>query len=1150
MGTNQAFSFDPADAGVGFYRVGLLYLLGGAEQTKESKGAIQVQGIPEPIFVQPSEALVEVIAGDELTISFDVQDPEGEVQWRLFYLDADDALSDPPDILGVQLAVGSGNVGTTTWDTTDVAEGDHRLGLSATDSGFSIADTVDRGELDRIVTTPSEVTTTPTIRVRPAGTSRAPTLSFTAPGNAAVSLFADDPFTIRFSGTTFEDPADASIDLFYDVDTNVSNGVTPIASGLPVGSTSFAFPSDVPEGSYFVGGTIRDGVNAAKTVYATGQIHVVRTITLSVTRPNSPLPVRPDANVAIEWETNAPESAGTVDVFAQRIDASGLPFGSEVSIVAGGEITTNVASFTSSTPGLFIVTVRLKIRDGSTVEDDAPVNVRFSSAPGVLWVGSFADEDSGVDGAIFGGVNFEDNAGSSLSSAGDLNGDGLSEYIIASRYGKPFFLNPDGVGQGEAYLLYGATGAGLLKGEYNLNSVGTSGLRGITLTGIPTVGNTSETDGLSDVALIPDADRDELSEIVFGFPSVNSARRDVLEVAGQFLPGGVVILSSRNRVLADPVGSRPVINLDRVGRQFSNQTVDPVDRTATLSDTRQFQAGNPTGDPPTPDACIEGSDQEEDTIVGPSMGFTDRLAPPRWETLNPTFSIIPGNANPALNVCPTVFALVDCVNATSSDPFFNEDSGSGFYINTATALEPFGARILGTDAGDLFGTSVTFSRSSAAGTLDDLIFSAPGRSGPSSDSGVAYLGDDRDLWRGNASSVIPPTPHQYVMGVVSHCGDNRAAPLGALRVNGDANDQIQNIEGINDFNRDGRADFVVGAPLASGGKGRVYVAYRREPSIEGDFALNKLALAPDDPLRLDGMLIVTNTVDSFGASVAGGFDFNGDGISDIAIGSPNAGGGVGEVVIVFGGTGVVSPAGGMNVGTLLSSTRTAGGLPVAARITGITIDNEKGLFGFNIANVGDIDGDGRDDLAIAAPNASPRFDPNPNDATDALTSLGVDQNFDGVRDNVPGDDELRQAGLVYVIFGSNRLDQIKVCQTSKNLCNSAADCTTNESCVSTDITAGVSQLGRSTLRGFIVAGRRAGDRLGGGDAGDAAAGGRAEKQGRGRSLGLAGAGDVDGDGRDDLLVGSVVADPRRDPNTGIGVQNGGEVYLVYGSSLP
>ncbi|MDO8629165.1 MAG: hypothetical protein Q7R41_01620, partial [Phycisphaerales bacterium] len=320
--------------------------------------------------------------------------------------------------------------------------------------------------------------------------------------------------------------------------------------------------------------------------------------------------------------------------------------------------------------------------------------------------------------------------------------------------------------------------------------------------------------------------------------------------------------------------------------------------------------------------------------------------------------------------------------------------------------------------------------------------------------------------------LVPPTPHQYIAGIVSHCGDNRAPALSATRMGGDANDRIQNLLGIEDFNGDGRDDIAVGAPSAGSGQGRLYIAYRREfggqlDGLEGDFALNKLTLAPDDPQRLDGVLIVSTSLDSLGASLAGGFDFNGDEIGDIAIGSPTAAGGSGEVLILFGGTGIVSPANGISVDALLSSTRTASGGPVATRIRGNPLDTN-GQFGFNIANAGDIDGDGLDDLLVTAPNATPRFDPTPNDATDAMTSPGLDLDFDGVQDVVPGDKNLTEAGLVYVIFGSNRLDQIKTCQDSDTACNTSAECPTGKTCGSTNFTININQLGKPQLAAYTA----------------------------------------------------------------------------------
>ncbi len=158
----QQYKFDPQAAGVGFYRLGLLYTVGSDEFLAESDGIVRVQGAPNPIFIQPTELIKLAEQGDDVPILFDAGDPEGDVRWRLFYLNLSrgESVDDdvPPGSLGTELMLGSGNVCIgCTLPTGGLLPGEYELGLSATDSGFSVAAT----PANRVVTTESG----PVIRV-------------------------------------------------------------------------------------------------------------------------------------------------------------------------------------------------------------------------------------------------------------------------------------------------------------------------------------------------------------------------------------------------------------------------------------------------------------------------------------------------------------------------------------------------------------------------------------------------------------------------------------------------------------------------------------------------------------------------------------------------------------------------------------------------------------------------------------------------------------------------------------------------------------------------------------------------------------------------------------------------------------------------
>lgn len=256
-------------------------------------------------------------------------------------------------------------------------------------------------------------------------------------------------------------------------------------------------------------------------------------------------------------------------------------------------------------------------------------------------------------GFILQGFNFNDLAGSSMAAVPDIDGDGNDELVVVSRFGKPFFIEKDGVGFGEAYMIYGDSNR--LRGENQLNSVGRGGVDGLVFTGIRTPNavvpmpapndqlSTRWTHGLSSVTVIPDMDGDDLPEIVFGFPRAESVslaetstkvqHPDLIpDIPGmgnleydawnpqtqtwtgntaQFTRGGIVIVSSHNPLLTNRNTqnrkSDRVLDLHETGQMFTNMnrpTAIPYIREAVPQPSAQFVCADCDGAPPA-DAMVD-----------------------------------------------------------------------------------------------------------------------------------------------------------------------------------------------------------------------------------------------------------------------------------------------------------------------------------------------------------------------------------------------------------------------------------------------------------------------------------------------------------------------------------------------------------------
>jgi Ca2+-binding RTX toxin-like protein len=161
----------------------------------------------------------------------------------------------------------------------------------------------------------------------------------------------------------------------------------------------------------------------------------------------------------------------------------------------------------------------------------------------------------------------------------------------------------------------------------------------------------------------------------------------------------------------------------------------------------------------------------------------------------------------------------------------------------------------------------------------------------------------------------------------------------------------RSVASIGDFNGDGYADFIVGAPSASG-RGVAFVVFGHPGYTPPNFLTDDL-IGYDD---FNGFIIHgTSFGEHAGWSVAGGGDINGDGFDDLVIGAPGGyGAQVGAVYVVFGRPG---PA---NHHLDLIELDGTNGFKVVGAAPGDAV-------GWSVALGPDLNHDGFADLVIGAP---------------------------------------------------------------------------------------------------------------------------------------------------------------------------------------
>jgi len=273
------------------------------------------------------------------------------------------------------------------------------------------------------------------------------------------------------------------------------------------------------------------------------------------------------------------------------------------------------------------------------------------------------------------------------------------------------------------------------------------------------------------------------------------------------------------------------------------------------------------------------------------------------------------------------------------------------------------------------------------------------------------------------------------------------------------------VSAAGDVNADGIDDFIIGAhygdPRGADQAGESYVVFGSSQGFPAAFSLASLYPAGGGDGSKGFVLIGIDPDDHSGHSVSAAGDINGDGIDDLIIGAkgadPNGELVAGESYVVFGSTQAfpaVFP---------LASLYPAGGGDGSRGF--VLAGNRLDLSGWAVSAAGDVNGDGVDDLVIGAPGANP---------------AGQDG-----------------AGVSYVVFGSTQGFAAVFPLASL-------------------YPAG----GGDGSRGFVLAGHFGGS-----------------YGGEGSGSAVSGAGDINGDGIDDLVIGAYLSEEDYD----------GRAYVVFGS---